>query len=235
MTTATVENKTVLKHFRNRSLVERTVASKLFWIFALILLFAYPIYRSVNRELPPGPERLFQVPQFELVNDFGKPFGSADLEGKIYLANFIFTSCPSTCPAQTEAMQQVQKRVRGLGTSIALVSFTVDPRHDTPEVLYKYARQNQVNPHVWSFVTGTEEDLMALFVDGYKVPVGEKEYFDSPRKDINLYDIAHSERIVLVDGEGYVRGFYAIDDISVDQLMIDVGLMVNRQELYNEI
>lgn len=234
MTTTTVENKTSLKFFRNRTLVERTVASKLFWVFAIVALFAYPIYRSIHRELPAGPQPLFEVPSFELTNEFGEPFGSADLAGKIYLANFIFTSCPSTCPAQTEAMQQIQKRVRGLGTSIALVSFTVDPRVDTPEVLYKYARQNQINPHVWSFLTGPEEKLHSLLVDGFKVPVGEREYFDSPREDINLYDIAHSERIALVDGNGSVRGFYSIDDVSIDQLMIDVGLMVNRKELYNQ-
>lgn len=224
-----------LMFFRRRTIVERVVASKFFWVLAIALLFAYPIYRSVNRVLPQGPEQLFQVPDFELVNDFGKPFGSDDLRGRLYLANFIFTSCPSTCPAQTEAMKSIQKRVRGLGQSISLVSFTVDPEYDTPEVLYKYARQNQVNPHVWSFVTGPEEELMSLLIDGFKVPVGEKEYFDSPREDINLYDIAHSERIVLVDAEGFVRGFYSIDNQSVDQLMIDVGLMVNRKELYDQI
>lgn len=230
-----VSGQTVIKHFRNRTWLEKTVASKLFWVLALVTLFVYPIYRSVNRELPPGPPALFQIPDYQLVNEFGVPFGSDDLRGRIYLANFIFTSCPSTCPAQTEAMKKIQKRVRGLGSSIALVSFTVDPYTDTPEVLYRYARQNQANPHVWSFLTGTEEELHDLLVNGFKVPVGEKEYFDSPVEDLHLYDIAHSERVALVDSEGYVRGFYSIDDISVDQLMIDIGLMVNRLELYNQI
>lgn len=224
-----------LIHQRDRTVVERLVASKIFWVLIISFFFAYPIYRSVQRELPAGPERLFKVPEFSLTNDFGEKFGSADLYGKPYLANFIFTACPSTCPEQTEVMQQIQKRIRGLGQSVAMVSFTVDPETDTPEVLYKYARRHHANPHVWSFVTGPEEELYDLLVEGFRVPVGEKEVFDSPVEGLHLYDIAHSERIVLVDSEGYVRNFYSIDNISIDQLMIDLGLLVNRQGLYNQI
>lgn len=223
-----------LKYYRNYGIIHKLVSSKTFWVVFLLLMFSYPIYRSVQRVLPAGPEPLFELPAYTLTNEFGQPFGSEDLKGRVYLANFIFTSCPSTCPEQTEVMKEIQKRVRGLGRSVALVSFTVDPWFDTPEVLYKYARRHQVNPHIWSFLTGDEEYLNELLIKGFKVPVGDREYIQSFDDDINLYDIAHSEQIVLVDGQGQVRGFYGTDRVSVDQLMIDVGLLVNRSELYGK-
>ncbi len=175
----------------------------------------------MNRVLPPDLPGLFKIPQFELTNEFDKPFGSKDLMGKVYLANFIFTSCPSSCPLTMKKTQIIQKRLRGLGTKVAIISLTVDPETDTPFVLNKFAREYKANPFVWTFLTGSKPKIKELLVNGFKVAVGEK--------DSNMMDIAHSDKIILVDGLGMARGIYSTDKQSVDQMMIDVGILVNKK------
>lgn len=221
---------------RDHSIVERLVRHWAFWCVFMVLAFGYPIYRSLNRELPPELPKLYKVPDFQLTNDFGKPFGSKELQGKVYIANFMFTSCPTTCPALMEKMQKVQKRIRGVGNKAALVTFTVDPETDTPKALHKFARELRANPFVWSFLTGDVNEIKKVVVDGYKVPMGDgKEPIQGmvDGKEVTLFDIVHSEKLVLVDQDGWVRGYYSTDKISVDSLMVDVGLTMNRQ-LYNK-
>jgi protein SCO1 len=217
---------------RDNLFVEQLVSSKLFWVIFLVLGFAYPIYRSVNRELPPELPVLVEVPEFRFTNEFGRPFGSQELKGRAYIASFIFTSCPTTCPAIMEKTQLIQKRVRGLGTKVALVSFTVDPEFDTPAVLNKYARGLSANPHVWTFLTTeNKEEMRELLVDGFRVPMGDLEEFEAvvDGHKVSLWDIAHTERMVLVDNEGNVRGYYSTTTDDINKMMIDVGLLVNRR------
>lgn len=218
MTTQTLGN------LRQDNMIQKLLVSKLFWLFFLTFLFSYPIYRSMNRVLPPELPIISHVPQFEFTNEFGKNFGSNDLKGKAYLASFLFTSCPTSCPVMMGKLQKVQKRIKGLGDRVAMVSFSVDPTTDTPKRLFQYGRDYKANPRIWSFVTGPEESLTNFIVDGFKVAVSEKKF----SKEIDAFDIAHSERVVLVDRVGRIRGYYSLDKNSVNQLMIDLGLLINR-------
>lgn len=217
---------------RDHSLLERLVSSKLFWVFFLLLGFSYPIYRSVNRDLPPPLEVLNIIPEFKLKNEFGRDFGSEDLRGRTYIANFAFTSCPTTCPALMEKTQKIQKRLRGLGSKVALVTFTVDPENDTPEVLNKYARGLSANPHIWTFLTtDNKEQMRSLLVDGFKVPMGDLEEIEAvvDGHKLSLWDIAHTERMALIDDQGRVRGYYSTTNDDINKMMIDVGLLVNSR------
>ena len=225
-----------LAYQRDSHIVHRLVRHWAFWLAFVALAFAYPIYRSMNRVLPPELPKLYQVPAFSLTNDVGKPFGSNELKGKVYIANFMFTSCPTTCPALMEKMQLVQKRIRGVGDKAAMITITVDPEFDTPKVLHKFARGLNANPFVWSFLTGDEADISALLIQGYKVPMGDgKQPVQGmvDGKEVTLFDIVHSEKMVLVDEEGWVRGYYGTDKASIDRLMVDMGLTMNRH-LYNK-
>lgn len=208
----------------------KLIRMKRFWLIFWLFSFSYPIYRSLHRELPPPLPTYYQVPEFTLTNEFNKPFGSNDLKGRFYIANFMFTSCPSTCPALMQKMDIIQNRIRGLGTKAALVTFTVDPDGDTPEVLYKFSRKRNTNPYIWSFLTGKKADLEKIVINGFKVPMGSKEIVTKKLEDknINLIDIAHSEKVVLVDDKGMIRGYYATDKVEMDRLMIDLGLLVNN-------
>lgn len=215
---------------RNSSFLEKLVSSKVFWILFLAFIFSYPIYRSLNRELPAPLPEMFKVPSFKLVDEFGKPFSNNDLVGRYYIASFAFTSCPTTCPRLMEKLQVAQKRVKGLGTKIAILTITVDPEHDTPEILNKHARKLHANPFVWKFLSGDKNDLRKLVVDGFKVPMGDKEETTGvvDGQEVTMMDIAHTEKLVLVDSRGFVRGYYSIDDNGMNRLMIDIGLLVNQ-------
>ncbi len=203
------------------------MSSKLFWIVAVTFLFVYPIARSLNRTLPNELPVLYKLPEFSFTNENGKPFGSSELKGKVYIANFLFTNCQTICPDLLGKIQKVQHRLRGVVDRVAIVSFTVDPQTDTSEVLYKKAREVKANPNVWRFLTGSVEETKKLLIDGFKVPMGSKEAVNS------VLDIAHSNKLVLVDQEGRVRGYYSTDKDDINKLMIDVGLMINRNKVPN--
>ncbi len=217
-------------YIRKEFFIERIVRNPWFWTISLILLFSYPLIRSINRELPNPPAKYFKIPEFKLVNENNKFFGSSNLKGRVYLASFIFTSCPSVCPKITADMKKIQKRVRGLGDKIALVSFSVDPTNDTPEVLFKYARDAGANPYIWTFLTGDIKEIKNLLNNGFRVAMGDKT-----KNSDDIIDIAHSQKIVLVDYDGDVRGYYSLDKESVNKLMIDVGLLVNKKHYQSDI
>jgi protein SCO1/2 len=215
---------------RESSLIEKVMSRKVFWLFFVALAFSYPIYRSMNRVLPPELPRLFQLPEFSLTNEMGQPFGSKEIKGRIVIASFAFTSCPTTCPGLMEKMQVVQKRVKGLGTKVALLTFTVDPENDTPEVLNKYARELNASPHIWNFLTGERTVIEKLLTENFKVPMGayEEVVKQVDQAPVTLMDIVHTEKLALVDPEGFIRGYYSIDNNGLNSLMIDVGLLANR-------
>lgn len=217
MTSETANSQT---YIRRSHWVENLVRSPWFWVAFLTFGFSFPIYKSLNRTLPPELPIIAHVPEFELISENGQPFGSKDLKDRIYLANFVFTRCPTVCPKMLSELEKIQKRVRGTGRKVAIVTFTVDPEHDTASVLFETARNRKANPHVWTFLTGKDKDaLFKLYRDGFKVGV---------EQTTNILEIAHSEKIVLVDDQNRIRGYYPFEEHSINQLMIDVGLLINR-------
>ena len=127
--------KTTAFTFIREDKLAQLVSSKLFWTLFVFVVFSYPLVRSMYRELPPELPKLFKLNEYELKNEFNLPFGSKDLKGKPYLATFAFTSCPTTCPGLMEKMQVIQKRVKGLGTKVGMVTYSVDPANDTPSIV----------------------------------------------------------------------------------------------------
>ena len=132
------------------------------------------------------------LPPFELVNQDAQPFGTAQLAGKIWIADFIFTTCPGPCPIISTRMSELQKPLEK--TDIHLVSFTVDPEKDTPEVLRAYAEKLHAQPKRWDFLTGSRPAIYALTRDGFKLAVSDGS--DEAGMPV------HSTRVVLVDRHG---------------------------------
>ena len=215
---------TAAGNFRQDTFLEKLVGNKWFWVFSCALLFGFPMYKSMNRILPPELPVLSKVPEYRFVDENGKTFGSHELKGKIYVANFMFTSCQTSCPKLLKDVQKIENRMKGVKDRAAIVSFTVDPENDTSKVLFDKAREMNANPAVWKFLSSTMEETKKLLVEGFKVPVGEKEIAK------NVMDIAHSNRLVLVDQEGNIRGYYETEKDSVNQMMIDIGLLINRKK-----
>lgn len=158
----------------------------------------------VLRARAPKVPVLGSVPEFALVDHQKRPIGLSELRGRVWVADFIFTSCGSICPVMTAHMGRLRPR---LPEGTRLVSFTVDPEHDTPEVLAAYGERHGAGPE-WSFVTGSQKALYELAGAGFKLPVEISPEGD-PRFD---GPFVHSQRFVLVDAEGRIRGYYDSND-----------------------
>jgi protein SCO1 len=199
------------------------VGRPLFWVLALGLFFIVPISRTlaIGRDAPPPPALKLALPDFKLTDQHGRPFGLADLKGKIWVADFVFTSCPTVCPKLTKRMTEVQNRGKNLGDAFHLVTFTVDPENDTPDKLRAYAESFHVNQRRWSFLTGPLGELETTVVKGFKIGMGKDEEVPG------IFSIFHGEKLVLVDPEGFIRGYYDADDEGIDKLMVDMNLVVN--------
>lgn len=160
------------------------------------------------------------VPSFQLVNQNGHPFGSAQLAGKIWIADFVFTSCPGPCPMISSRMSELQKPLEK--TDVHLVSFTVDPEKDTPEVLRSYAERLRADPGRWDFLTGAKLAIYRLSHDGFKLAVSD----GSEEAGVPV----HSTRMVLVDRHGQIRGYYeAVEPDSITKLLADTNHLLREQ------
>lgn len=160
------------------------------------------------------------LPSFGLVNQDAQPFGSAQLAGKIWIADFIFTSCPGPCPIISSRMSELQKPLEK--TDVHLVSFTVDPEKDTPEVLRAYADKLRAQSARWDFLTGPRDEIYALTRDGFKLAVSD----GSEEKGTPV----HSTRFVLIDRRGVIRGYYdALAPDAVTKLLADANHLFREQ------
>jgi protein SCO1/2 len=157
------------------------------------------------------------VPDFTLTDQTGTRFNSSDtLRGQVWIADFIFTNCDGPCPRMSSQMHQVQTALSGTDR-VRLVSFTVDPARDTPEVLEAYSRRFQAQAGRWFFLTGPTEALQHLSRDVF-----------------TLGDVAgnleHSTRFVLVDRSSHVRGFYLTsEDDAIPRLIADAKNLLREQ------
>lgn len=170
------------------------------------------------------PPVLGAVPDFVLTERSGKPIRRADLDGKPWVANFIFTRCTGMCPALTTRMAALRHRLAEAGLSARFASFSVDPAHDTPEVLRDYAARVGATGDDWVFVTGAREAIHALVGLGFKLSIEERSPGAATATGDEL--IAHSDRFVLVDGAGNIRGFYhGLDPDTPDRLAADLAAL----------
>jgi cytochrome oxidase Cu insertion factor (SCO1/SenC/PrrC family) len=160
------------------------------------------------------------VTNFELVNQEGQRFGSVQLAGKIWIADFIYTSCPGPCPMISTRMSELQKPLEK--TDVHLVSFSVDPEKDTPDVLRGYAEKLQAEPKRWDFLTGPKSVIYDLSHNGFKLAVAD----GSDEAGIPV----HSTRMVLVDRHGQIRGYYqATEADAITKLLADTNHLLREQ------
>ncbi|PYV42082.1 MAG: hypothetical protein DMG06_15170 [Acidobacteria bacterium] len=156
------------------------------------------------------------VPSFSLTEQSGTAFGLADLEGKVWIADFIFTTCPRPCPRMSARMAELQRALPDL-SPVRLVSITVDPETDTPEVLSQYADRFQARKDRWYFLTGDKAAIHHLAKDGFLVGGVE---------DV----MAHSTRFILVDRRARVRGYYdSNEEESLKKLLADVKKILQEK------
>jgi protein SCO1/2 len=149
------------------------------------------------------------VPPFQLTAQSGLPFDSDGLAGHIWVADFVYTTCTGPCPMMSSQMRRLQASTAEI-PDVKLVSFTVDPAHDTPPVLTAYAKHFLAEPARWSFLTGDPASLNALGRDAFH---------------LNSVDgsLTHSTRFTLVDQRSRIRGYYMTgDDSFMPKLLHDI-------------
>lgn len=176
--------------------------------FAILITVLTPLTRRV----PEPPPVLGEVPQFTVTNQNGELFGSQQLAGKAYVASFVFTRCKTACPMIFQHLKTLQERIKASQLPLAIVSFTVDPDHDTPEKLKAHAATLQSDPNIWSFLTSEKLALTQLIEGGFMMAVGEETMMGG------LMDIAHAQKLVLVDARSKIRGFYDATPTGVDEV-----------------
>lgn len=153
------------------------------------------------------------LPDFELTERSGRTVTRDDLLGKPYVVAFVFTSCPGPCPLVSKRMYELQEATRDL--DLRLVTITVDPERDTPEVLQRYSEIYSADEDRWLFLTGPLDVIYPLIGNGFAMPV-KKRFLG---EDKSKYDVVHTSNLIYVDANGIVRGKYnSLDDEAFTEL-----------------
>ena len=185
-------------------------------------MFLLVCLAGCERPAPPL-RKMFELPHFTLTERSGQPFDSASLLGKVWVADFFFTSCPGTCLMLSNRMKEIHQATAKDG-DVRFVSISTDPEVDTPAVLQKYAASLGADGR-WSFLTGPRAAIFELSIAGFKLALADADGVDVKEKFI------HSTKLVLVDRHGWIRDYY--DGIG-DKPGEKERLLADIQHLLNE-
>ena len=194
-------------------MINRKIRFTLYIIVAITLSGTYMMKDSKNDYQLP---KLGSIPSFEFTDSDGNLISKKELTGKVWVADFIFTTCTMACPVMTGNMNLIHKAFKN-NDKVRIVSISVYPEYDTPEILKEYASRYNANTNRWHFLTGPEENVKLVIKNGFKM--GDYE-------DI----IFHSEKFALVDQNGNIRGYYngmKTDDIKT--LKKDIRVLLNGE------
>lgn len=172
-----------------------------FGLIATLTLLSASARRGAMNRVPIGESladddlpRLYPLVDFSLTDSTGQPFSRSDMKGKVWVADFIFTSCSGPCPVMSSRMAELYRALAD-EPDLNFLSVSVNPEVDSPEVLAAYGKKLGADPSRWRFLTGDIGEIQRLAVEGFKLGS-----VDDP--------IIHSERFALVDRHGFVRGYY---------------------------
>ncbi len=185
-------------------------------------------WRGMEQRAITPLEHYRTVPPFTLTERSGQPFdSSAALKGKIWLANFFFTACPGPCLAMNGKMQELQQSLGRDHADVRLVSFSIAPEADTPEVLRKYAQKFHASPDKWSFLTGSHDTIYDLAEKAFMLPTVDQQ---GTQHAADQGDFIHSEKIALVDRQGVVRKYFDSTNPEIlQQVLTAVGDLLREQ------
>lgn len=189
-----------------------------FLLFVLAVAMGYSMWQaSVRRDVEQLPV-IRAVPEFSLTDQNGQTVTNADLRGKIWIADFIFTRCAGPCPLMTARMLEMQKALVKT-PEVKLVSVTVDPEYDTPEVLKAYAEANFADPERWKFLTGDKAVIEKLVTEGFMQHLSEEGG-----------EPVHGTMFLIVDGNGMVRSARMLEDPElIPKVLTDTGNLLREQ------
>ena len=187
-----------------------------------------PIFQPsmVNYELVDSTlqhvKKFHKIAPFKMTNQNGETITDKDYNGKIYVADFFFTTCPTICPKMTANMGELQ-RVFRKDSQVMLLSFSVTPKVDSVAQLKRYATEKGVEDSKWNLVTGDKKEIYTLARQSYLAVKSDG--------DGGKYDMIHTENFILVDPEQRIRGFYDGTDSEALQIMVDDILLLKKEYL----
>ena len=191
---------------------------KLSPLWGLLALFSLglPLF-FLFLDTPEPPPIIEAAPSFELSNHNGMPLKSSELNNRIVLVNFIFTRCQDVCPALTTKLKLIEAQLDSR-SDVTYISLSVDPEYDTPEILTEYRKRFAIDNPDWHFLTGPYDSIRQLMED-YQLA-----YQRGPSED-DVPNIIHSEKIILIDGQNQIRGFYSTDNAGITDLLKAVSTL----------
>lgn len=164
--------------------------------FIILLFGIWAVPKIVNKFNKPPLVEIGKVPPFSFTDQNGKTITNADYHGRVYVAEFFFTTCPSICPIMNRNMVKVQNEFYG-NPNLGIASFSIDPQYDTPEVLKEYAENYKVTNPNWHLLTGDKEAIYKLANSGFNLYVGENPEIEG--------GFEHSGFFALIDQQGNIR------------------------------
>lgn len=198
--------------------------------YFILLLLALAACSEKSQDLPvygmrhldaQGDTVYHQIGEFSFVNQDSQAITQATFAGKVYVADFFFTTCPSICPPMTGQKLRVHEKFKG-NPNVMLLSHTVDPQRDSVQALKAFAERVGAGPG-WHFATGQQEYMHRIAVERYLMAVGEDKEAAG--------GFVHSDKLVLIDQQGRIRGFYSgTDKVRVDQLMADIERLLKKNQ-----
>ncbi len=224
-----------------------SVGPKILWGLVAIALVAFAagvVWTWQERGIRQGgfQERLLleglkvygTVPDFLLIERSGRKVSLADLKGKVWVGQFFYTECRDICPLTVPQIGLIHLEYLNdteFRSNIRLVSITVDPEHDTPQVLAKFAERFSADPELWLFLTGDKAAIYRLAQQGFKLGIGEQENPEEVKKKTGEEkDIFHSSRLILVDRKAQIRGYYSgIDAEAMVRLRKDLRKLLQTE------
>lgn len=201
---------------------QRIEKSSIPWIVLGVVILGiagFTLWSSVNSNVDaPEPTLLASVPDFNLTNQQGMSFGISDLDGKLWVADFIFTNCPTICPIMTQKMAELQVEIEN--EKVIFVSITVDPERDTPQVLSQYALDNGAKQERWHFLTGDKEEIYNLANNGFKLPAAYHEGV-----------FPHSRKFVVIKPDRTIHDYYdSRNEAAMKKIRKDINQLLKDEE-----
>ncbi|MCC9166130.1 SCO family protein [Pontibacter harenae] len=159
-----------------------------------------------------------QLPDFKLISQEGDTVTQQTFSDDIYVADFFFATCPDVCKKMSSQLSRIQEAFES-NPDVKIASFTVNPEHDSVEVLQNYAAMYGAKPDKWYFLTGEKEEIYSLAIKGFFLPV----------QDLSGEDFVHSEKFMLVDRNRRVRGIYdGTNPVEVDRLITEINVLLDE-------
>ena len=201
--------------------------------FVILIFGIWALPKIMDNFLKKELVKFEKVPVFEFINQNGKIISNKDFEGKVFLVEFFFTTCPTICPKMNANMVKIQNEFYG-NPDFGIASFSIDPEHDTPEVLKAYAKEKGATLKNWYFMTGEKDKIYDFSNNGFKLYAGENKDAEG--------GFEHSGLFALIDKDGYIRSrtvkngeienpikFYdGLDDNQIQWLKEDIAILLKE-------